>query len=61
VRDDIVMIGDRIETDIRFGIANRWRTVLVLTGVATAGEGSVSGADDVVQSIADVPALLAGR
>jgi HAD superfamily hydrolase (TIGR01450 family) len=58
--DQIVMIGDRIETDIRFGIANGWRTVLVLTGVATAAEGAASGADDVLVSIAELPGLLTG-
>ena len=29
------MVGDRLDTDIRFGVDNGMRTVLVLSGVTT--------------------------
>lgn len=37
-----LMIGDRLETDIRFGEENGMRTALVLTGVATARDAQQS-------------------
>lgn len=33
--EEVLMVGDRLDTDIRFGLAARARTCLVLTGVHT--------------------------
>lgn len=55
---EIVMIGDRIETDIQFGIDNGWHTVLVLTGVTGAEAAAASGAGKVISSIVELPELL---
>jgi 4-nitrophenyl phosphatase len=55
-----VVIGDRLDTDIAFGAAAGWPTILVLTGVTD--ESSVATAspvpDLVIASLADVPASL---
>jgi 4-nitrophenyl phosphatase len=54
------MVGDRLETDIAFGIAAGWTTVLVLSGITPAGEERprLPAPDHVLASIADLPALL---
>jgi len=54
------MVGDRPETDIAFGAAAGWTTVLVLSGITPAGgDRPIDPAPDhLVPSIADVPALL---
>ncbi|CAD7952972.1 unnamed protein product [Amoebophrya sp. A25] len=41
-RQRLVMIGDRLDTDILFGLSNRMKTLLVLSGVTTEAEGSES-------------------
>jgi glycerol-1-phosphatase len=35
---DIVLVGDRPETDMAMARRRRWRSILVLTGVTTAGD-----------------------
>ena len=54
------MVGDRLETDIAFGNAAGWETVLVLTGIARAGDARPGDPvpEHVVPSIAAVPTLL---
>jgi len=54
----VVVVGDRIETDVALGQAEGWVTVLTLTGVTTPEEAASAGADHVVASIADLPAIL---
>jgi 4-nitrophenyl phosphatase len=55
-----VVIGDRLDTDIAFGAAAGWPTILVLTGVTD--ESSIAPAspapDLVMASLADLPAAL---
>lgn len=57
----VVMVGDRPETDIALGIAYGWTTVLVLTGVTSSVDDvpGMHAPDHVVDSVADLPALLA--
>lgn len=56
----VMMVGDRPETDIALGRAEEWSTALVLTGVVTATDSvpQEHRPDHVVASIAEVPALL---
>ncbi|MEX2322548.1 MAG: HAD-IIA family hydrolase [Acidimicrobiia bacterium] len=55
-----VVIGDRLDTDIAFGAAAGWPTILVLTGVTE--ESSIAAAsprpDLVMASLADLPTAL---
>lgn len=57
---DIVVVGDRLETDIAFGKVNGWFTALVLSGVTSAGYEVASQLepDIVIDSLADLPAAL---
>ena len=43
--DEIAMFGDRLGTDIKFGINNNFVSVLVLTGETKADEAKKSGLD----------------
>jgi arabinose operon protein AraL len=56
---DCILIGDRLETDIRMGLQSGMKTALVMTGVTTpaALEGSLWKPHYVFQSIADVEIL----
>lgn len=54
----VVVIGDRVETDIALGKAEGWATVVTLTGVSTPEEAERAGADHVVASIVDLPPIL---
>ncbi|WP_299739202.1 HAD-IIA family hydrolase [uncultured Rossellomorea sp.] len=51
--EECVMIGDRLETDIRMGIEAGMKTVLVLSGVTTEGDlrGTVWTPDYVLPSV----------
>jgi HAD superfamily hydrolase (TIGR01450 family) len=56
----VAMVGDRADTDLAAGAARGWMTILVLTGVVTpdAVDGVEPKPDLVVDSLADLPALL---
>jgi len=54
----VVIVGDRIDTDMALGWAEGWTTVLTLTGVTSATEAAAANVDHVVASLADVPGLL---
>lgn len=57
--EKIAMVGDRLYTDIKFGVQNGFASVLVLTGETTkkmADESDIK-ADFVLKSITDMPAL----
>jgi HAD superfamily hydrolase (TIGR01457 family) len=57
-RREVLMVGDRIETDIEFGKRHGWRTALVLTGVTSAEDAPTANADMVLASLADLPGRL---
>jgi NagD protein len=64
--EDCILIGDRLETDIKMGKESGIATGIVLTGVTNeetlkASKGSSVQPDFVFQSIADVQNLLIGR
>ena len=40
--DEITMVGDRLYTDIKFGINSKFNTILVLSGETTAEDLKVS-------------------
>ena len=61
--EDCILIGDRLETDIKMGRESGMTTGIVLTGVTdekTLKESSIHP-DFIFQSIADVENLLVGR
>jgi HAD superfamily hydrolase (TIGR01450 family) len=63
--EDCILIGDRLETDIRMGKESGIATGIVLTGVTDEktlkeSKGSSIQPDFVFQSIADVESLLIG-
>ena len=57
---DCILIGDRLETDIRMGRESGMKTALVMTGVTDEKtlEASPVRPDYVLQSIADLESLL---
>jgi HAD superfamily hydrolase (TIGR01450 family) len=57
---EVLMVGDRAETDIAMGKAEGWATVLVLSGVTNDPHDVPAEytPDYVLDSIADLPALL---
>ncbi len=55
---ECLMVGDRPETDLELGVAEGWRTVLVLSGVTPAGVEVVPPPDEILESVADLPGLL---
>ncbi len=50
----LLMVGDRVETDIRGAAAVGWDTAVVLTGVTGAEEAAGAGATHVLDSVADL-------
>jgi ribonucleotide monophosphatase NagD (HAD superfamily) len=50
------MVGDRLMTDMRFAVNNGFKSVLVLSGEATAEDAAASGLplDAIVPSIAHI-------
>ena len=56
----VLMVGDRPETDLAMGRAERWTTALVLTGVVTdpAQVDPAVAPDHVIASIAGLPELM---
>jgi phosphoglycolate/pyridoxal phosphate phosphatase family enzyme len=56
----VAIVGDRPDTDLAAGAARGWTTILVLTGVVTPDEAPhvEPTPDIVVDSLADLPALL---
>ncbi len=56
-RDELVFVGDRLETDIRIGADHGIPTVLVLTGASTAEMAKLCAYSPslIINSIADLP------
>lgn len=55
---DVLLIGDRVETDIALGRAAGIRTVLVLTGISGPDAADGGAATAVLPSVRELPALL---
>jgi len=57
---ECILVGDRLETDIRMGLESGMKTALVLTGVTDRKtlEDSPLRPDHVFDSIADLETLL---
>jgi ribonucleotide monophosphatase NagD (HAD superfamily) len=57
---ECILIGDRLETDIRMGLEAGMKTALVMTGVTDTKtlEASPVRPDHVLQSIADLEGLI---
>jgi 4-nitrophenyl phosphatase len=61
IGSDIWVVGDRPETDVAMAQAEGWRSILPLTGI-TPSDAYTSLSHDpdfIVQSIADLPGVLA--
>jgi HAD superfamily hydrolase (TIGR01450 family) len=50
----LLMVGDRVETDILGAAALGWDTAVVLTGVADEAQARAAGATHVLESVADL-------
>ena len=55
---DTVFVGDRVSTDIVMGHEAGMVTVLVLTGVSTAGDSRNALADYVIKDLTELPGVL---
>lgn len=55
---DVVMVGDRPDTDLAMARAEGWISVLVHTGITPPGTPVEPAPDHVIASIADLPDLL---
>lgn len=62
VGDEVVMVGDRAETDLAIARHLGWRAVLTLTGVTELASDVPRALepDDVITSISELPGLLGG-
>jgi NagD protein len=60
---EILVVGDSLDTDMRFARDNGMQSALVLTGVGRAERAAdpVSAPDHILSSLADLPALLQAR
>jgi NagD protein len=58
--DEVAMIGDRLQTDIQFGVANGFKSILVLSGTTKKDELSKSPIkpDIILDKIADIKKYL---
>ncbi|QLH83713.1 HAD-IIA family hydrolase [Halosimplex pelagicum] len=58
--ENCLVVGDRLDTDLRMGADHGMTTALVLTGVSTRADAAESAVDPdaVLDSLADLPALL---
>jgi len=61
--EEIIVVGDSLDTDVRFARQNGMVSVLVLTGVGRAEEAATvdTGPDHILNSLAGLPALLTER
>jgi 4-nitrophenyl phosphatase len=61
--DEILMVGDQVDSDIRLGKNAKWRTALVLTGGTDAARANRLGPklapDSTLPDVAALPALFA--
>jgi len=55
----VYVVGDRPGTDLAMAHAEGWKSVLVLTGVVDSADGVEPAPDHVIDSIANLPELLA--
>lgn len=55
---EVLVVGDRLDTDLTLGWTAGWATALVLTGVATPEDAADPRIDMTLTSIADLPAAL---
>ena len=57
---EVLVVGDRLDTDIALGDNAGMATALVLSGIATRADAASSpvAPDHVLDSVADLPALL---
>jgi 4-nitrophenyl phosphatase len=58
--EDCLVVGDRLDTDLRMGADHGMATALVLTGVSARADAADSEVDPdaILDSLADLPALL---
>ncbi len=54
----VVVVGDRLDSDMALARVNGWGAVLVLTGVTTAAAASQADVDHVLESAAELDRIL---
>jgi 4-nitrophenyl phosphatase len=57
-REPVLVVGDRIDTDIAMGRAMGWSTALVSTGVTPPDGVAAADADHRLGSVAELPAVV---